>query len=53
MKKISLSILCGAIMITAVGCGSIKGLGDDITAVGGWFSRGAQNVKEGNSPATP
>ena len=47
MKKICLFILCGVFTLTAIGCGTIKGFGDDISAVGGWFSKGSDNVKEG------
>ncbi len=48
MKKVYLLILCGFFAISAVGCGTVKGLGEDISSVGGWFSKSSNKVKEGN-----
>ncbi len=46
MKEIILIVLCGVFTLTVVGCGTIKGVGEDIRAVGGWFMKGSDNVKE-------
>ncbi len=46
MKKTCLFVLCGLFIFTTVGCGTIKGFGDDISAVGRWFSKGSDNVKD-------
>ena len=40
MKKISLFILAGFLMLTVVGCGTFRGIGDDISTVGRWITRG-------------
>jgi len=41
MKKVCLFILCAILLVTVVGCGTIKGIGEDFTALGGWVSRGS------------
>ncbi len=33
------------ILLSAAGCGTIKGVGDDISTVGGWLSRGSEKVQ--------
>ncbi len=48
MNKIGLLILGGMFMVAAVGCGTIKGLGQDVSAVGGWFVKSSDKVKEGS-----
>jgi len=45
MKKVTLMVSV-LLMLCVVGCGTIKGLGEDISAVGGWFSRGSESVQE-------
>ena len=39
--------ICLALTITSLGCGTIKGIGKDITTVGGWVTSGSDRVKEG------
>ena len=46
MKKFLLSILLGLMMVSAVGCGTIKGMGEDISTVGKWLAKGSDNVKQ-------
>jgi predicted small secreted protein len=46
MKTVFLLMLCGMIILTAVGCGTIKGIGDDVSAVGKWLSKGSDTVKQ-------
>ena len=46
MKRTCVCALCGLFIFTALGCGTIKGFGDDISAVGRWFSNGSDNVKD-------
>ena len=47
MKKICLFIVCGLLVLAIAGCGTIKGLGDDISTVGGWLIKGSDTVQEG------
>ena len=47
MKKIVLTGICLVLMMTGISCGTIKGMGEDISAVGGWVTTGSDNVKEG------
>ncbi|MCK5214310.1 MAG: hypothetical protein KAR05_03040 [Candidatus Omnitrophica bacterium] len=35
-----------ALLFCLTGCGTIKGLGEDISTVGGWLSRGSDHVQE-------
>ena len=44
MKRIYLLILAGFIIVTAFGCGTVKGFGDDISTVGHWFTRAADRA---------
>jgi len=39
MKKIVLFILAGFLVVTAVGCGTVRGFGEDIKTVGRWITR--------------
>lgn len=45
MRKISLIILVGLLVVTAVGCGTVRGFGDDISTVGHWFTRGSDRAR--------
>jgi predicted small secreted protein len=49
MKKFCLFVLCAALITTTAGCGTIKGLGEDISTVGRWLMKGSDSAK---SPAT-
>ncbi|MDP2654321.1 MAG: hypothetical protein Q8Q08_09845 [Candidatus Omnitrophota bacterium] len=40
MKKMALFVLVGLLVVTAVGCGTVRGFGDDISTVGRWITRG-------------
>ena len=44
MKKACLFVLCALLILTAVGCGTIKGIGEDISALGGWLIRGSDSA---------
>jgi len=44
MRKITLFVLAGLLMATVVGCGTVKGFGDDLSTVGHWFTRGADRA---------
>lgn len=46
MNKIYLLIVAGVLLVTAVGCGTVKGIGEDITTVGHWFTRGSNRASE-------
>lgn len=47
MKKIILAGICLVLVATGISCGTIKGMGEDISAVGGWVTKSSDNVKEG------
>ena len=34
-------------MVTVYGCGTMKGVGDDLKAAGGWITKGSTNVEKG------
>ena len=46
MKKGILSVLVFAFVVSLAGCNTIRGIGDDVTAVGGWITRGSEHVEE-------
>ena len=45
MKKMLLAAVCLVFVVTSIGCSTIKGIGEDISAIGGWVSTGSDNVK--------
>ena len=45
MKGMCLFVLAGLLVMTIVGCGTVKGFGDDISTVGHWFTRGADRAR--------
>lgn len=45
MKRVCLLVLCGVLILTAVGCGTIKGLGEDISTIGRWLVKGSDTAK--------
>lgn len=47
MKRTYLMAICLLLMVTSIGCSTIRGVGEDLTAVGGWVTKGSDNVKEG------
>ena len=47
MKKICFYVLCVLLILSIAGCGTIKGMGDDISTLGGWLIKGSDAVKEG------
>jgi len=49
MKKVYALILCGLLMLTTVGCGTIKGLGEDISTVGRWLIKGSDTATTANT----
>ena len=48
MKKAILAGICLSLMVVSVACSTIRGVGEDIGAVGGWLTKGSDNVREGN-----
>ena len=46
MRKFYLYSLCGLILLTVAGCNTIKGLGKDFDAIGGWIIKGSEKAKE-------
>ena len=47
MRKILLAALCLSLMAVSINCGTIKGIGEDLGTVGGWVTKGSDNVREG------
>jgi len=45
MKKIYLLVFSGLLLLAMAGCGTIKGIGQDISTVGHWLTRGSDNAK--------
>jgi len=48
MKKLVLAGICITLMLASVACSTIKGVGEDISSMGGWLTKGSDNVREGN-----
>lgn len=47
MKKLLLAGICLALMFASVACSTIRGIGEDLGTVGGWVTKGSDNVREG------
>lgn len=47
MKRALLAGICVFLMIASVGCSTIRGMGEDLGTVGGWVTKGSDNVREG------
>ena len=47
MNKFLLTSLCLAFILTGISCGTVKGIGEDLSAVGGWVTKSSDSVKEG------
>ena len=47
MRRMLLAVVCLMLVITCIGCNTIGGLGEDLTAVGGWVTKGSDKVEEG------
>jgi len=47
MSRALLAGICVFLMVASIGCSTIKGVGEDIGSVGGWLSKGSDNVREG------
>ena len=48
MKKVCFFVVSGLLILAIAGCGTIKGMGDDISTLGGWLTKGSEAVKTGN-----
>ena len=46
MKKTLLFGLCIMLAVVVAGCSTIKGLGEDVSVVGGWLTRGSEKAQE-------
>lgn len=51
MKKFRL-ILCFSLTLICTGCSTIKGLGEDVSTLGRWITRGVDNVQEAGQDNT-
>jgi predicted small secreted protein len=47
MKKFVLFVLAGLLLTTVIGCGTVKGIGEDVTTIGNWLTRGSDRAKQG------
>ena len=47
MSKLGLVVLCTLFVLSAVGCGTMKGIGEDLKTVGGWFTKGSDKATGG------
>ena len=52
MNRKILSLIGVLLLASFYGCNTMQGLGEDLTAVGGWITRGSEHVEEsiGNNP---
>ncbi len=48
MSRVLLAGICVFLMVASIGCGTIKGVGEDLGTIGGWVTKGSDNVREGN-----
>ena len=48
MNKAFLAAVCLVLMTMSIGCNTIRGFGEDVKTVGGWVTRGVDNVQEKN-----
>ncbi|OGX35186.1 MAG: hypothetical protein A3C36_08005 [Omnitrophica WOR_2 bacterium RIFCSPHIGHO2_02_FULL_52_10] len=46
MKKLFLVGISIILMAAIAGCGTVKGIGEDLSAVGGWLTKGSEKAKE-------
>lgn len=46
MKKLILLVVSVILMAAVTGCGTVKGMGEDLGAVGGWLTKGSQQAQE-------
>jgi predicted small secreted protein len=48
MRVMLLALLCTGLVLGTSACGTVKGLGEDISSVGGWFVKGSDKVENAN-----
>jgi len=46
MKRIILGVVMLMCILSLSGCGTIKGVGEDVRTLGGWISSGSDHVEE-------
>ncbi|MCK5580090.1 MAG: hypothetical protein KAJ18_02330 [Candidatus Omnitrophica bacterium] len=46
MRKISQVLIIAIALMSLYGCNTIKGLGEDFTAVGTWIKNGSEKAKD-------
>lgn len=46
MKRMVLSVVALTMIVSLYGCNTMKGVGNDLSAVGGWITRGSEHVEE-------
>ena len=50
MKKLILLGISVILMAAIAGCSTIKGLGEDVSAVGGWLTKGSDRAQAQEQP---
>lgn len=53
MKRICLFVLGGLLALSIAGCGTIKGVGEDVSAVGHWLTQGSTTVTNSDKAESP
>ena len=51
MKRMLLAGICLVLAVASIGCNTIRGLGEDVSTIGGWVVKGADNVQEAGDRA--
>jgi predicted small secreted protein len=46
MKRMVLGSICLVLAVVCIGCSTIKGMGEDVSTVGGWMVKGSDNVQQ-------
>ena len=47
MSRALLAGICVFLMVASIGCSTIRGVGEDLGTIGGWVTKGSDNVREG------
>ena len=47
MNKLILGMITLMVIGSFYGCNTMKGIGNDLSAVGGWITKGSEHVEEG------
>jgi len=45
MNKVLLMVVCLSLAVVSVGCSTVKGVGEDISTIGGWLKKGSDDLR--------